>query len=194
MSSTTTVTATSRYNSFRPCPASLSRSRLNQSPQPRQLHGSVTCQTGSAVNPNMSSAAYYGQRVVPYKTMASNRNSYNVAEMDRWSAARDTQNWQDNYHAYPIQSSGQQRQQYQPPHVSMQTRQATSNTVSRQPTRPSTPNSTQSSQTASIGTVGGDAQSMVLHSMQIPARISPNGGNLADFAAQVSQFISPNPQ
>lgn len=187
MSSTTTVTATSRYNNFRPFPGSLNRSRLDQFPQPHQLDKPVTYKTGSPVYSNMSSAAtYYGQRVAPYDTMASNRDAYNVAQMDRWSAARDTQNWQDGYQAYQSQSSGQSRQQYQPPHVPFQARQATSNTTSRQPTRPSTPNSTHSSQTASIGTVGGDAQSMVMHSMQIPARISPKGGSLADFAAQVS--------
>lgn len=190
MSSTTTVIATYRQNSLQPFPAS--RSRLDQFPPARQLDRRPTNKTSSVAHPNMSSAtAYYGQRVVPYEAMTSSRDTYNVAQMDRWSAARDTQTWQDGYQAYSVQNSGQPRQQYQqPPHVPLQARQATSNIVSRQPTRPSTPNSTHSSQTALGSTLGGDAQSMVLHSMQIPARISTKGGNLADFAAQVSQPLT----
>lgn len=195
MSLTATVTATSQPNSFRPGPPSPNRSRLNRSPQPRQPHRSVTHQTGSAVNPNMSSAAAYpGQRAVPYNTMASNRDAYKVAPIDRWEAAREIQDfaWRNAHQPYPPQTSGQQRQQYQPTHVPLQPRQATSsNTVTRQSTRAPTPSSTHSTQAASsAGTLNGDAQSMVMHSMQIPARISPKGGNLADFAAQVS----PNPK
>lgn len=186
MSTTTTVIATSRYNSFRPFPGSSNRGRLEHFPQTHQLDEHATRKTESGAQPNMSSAAaYYGQRVAPYESMASSRDSYNVAQVDRWSAARDPQNWQDSYQSYPVQTSGQSRQQYQPPHVPFQGRQATSNTVCRQPTRPTTPNSAHSSQAASVGTLG-DAQSMVLHSMQIPARISSKSGSLADFAAQVS--------
>jgi hypothetical protein len=33
-----------------------------------------------------------------------------------------------------------------------------------------------------------DSDSLVYHSLQIPKCISPSGGNLADFAAQVSVF------
>lgn len=187
MSSTTTITATSRQNNFRPLPRSLNRSRLDQLPLLDQPDKSVTHKTASPVHANMSSAAtYYGQRVATCETVASNRDAYNAAQMDRWSAAKDAQNWQDNYQAYKAQFTTQSRQQHQPSHNPFQARQATSNTVSRQTTRPSTPNSSHSSQPASISTVGGDAQSMVLHSMQIPARISSKGGNLADFAAQVS--------
>lgn len=57
---------------------------------------------------------------------------------------------------------------------------------SRHSTRPSTPNSvvTLASQQEE-GTSRRDS-AMVLHSLEIPACISPKGGNLADFAAQVS--------
>lgn len=195
MSSTAIVTATSQHTSIRPFPASLSKSRLNQASQPHPLDRRTTYKTGSAINSNMSStAAYYGQRAAPFETMASSRDSFNLAQVDRWSSTREPPNWQENYQAYSAQNSSQSRQQYQQQQIPLQTRQASSSTISRQPTRPSTPNSGHSSQTAgSGGTLTGDAQSMVLHSMQIPARISPKGGNLADFAAQVSKRTKPKP-
>lgn len=185
MSSTATVLSTFPQNSFRFLANSTNESRFSPLPRPHQSDRSAAHKTGFAAISNMSSAAYYGQRVAPHETMASGRDPYNVAQMDRWSVTRETPNWQDGYHAYPIQNSSQQRQQYQPPHVPLQSKQASSNTVSRQTTRPSTPNSTHSSQAASVTTLGADAQSMVLHSMQIPKCISPKAGNLADFAAQV---------
>lgn len=188
MSSTTTIIATPQHNGFRLSPGLSNRSQLGQISYTYQQERLVrAAKSGLVSHHNMSSAAtYYGQRAVPYETGAPSRDSYNLAQVERWATARDTQNWQDNCQAYPAQSQGQQRQQYQPPQIPSQARHVsnnnTSHTISRQPTRPSTPNSARSSQTAATT---GDSQSMVLHSMQIPACISPKGGNLADFAAQV---------
>lgn len=62
--------------------------------------------------------------------------------------------------------------------------------ASRYSTRSTTP-------AGEAGTAGDDAgtasrrssQSLIHHSLQIPIRINPNGGNLADFAAQVGQLL-----
>lgn len=58
---------------------------------------------------------------------------------------------------------------------------------SRHSTTPSTPLSGPMA-AADEATASRDA-TMVLHSLRIPACISPKGGNLADFAAQVSNFL-----
>lgn len=61
---------------------------------------------------------------------------------------------------------------------------ASISSTSRHSTRPSTPQSGPMT-AAEQATATRDA-TMVLHSLQIPTCISPRGGNLADFAAQVS--------
>lgn len=146
-------------------------------------------------HPEMSSAAYYGQRPVGYETGGSSREPFSsmTTAGRSWATAKDSQNWHEDYPPYsqPGQAP-QQRQQYQPP-SQQQTRHAVGHTVlhtmsygvSRQSTRQSTPNSTHSSHPASGSSTNGDSQSMVMHSLQIPSRISKAGGNLADFSAQV---------
>ena len=57
---------------------------------------------------------------------------------------------------------------------------------SRQSTRPSTPNSAVTLASQQEDGTSNRGSAMVLHSLEIPACISPKGGNLADFAAQVS--------
>ena len=59
--------------------------------------------------------------------------------------------------------------------------------TARPATRPATPSSVKSvqSQSDDASTAARDA-GMVLHNLQIPTCISPNGGDLADFTAQVS--------
>lgn len=110
-----------------------------------------------------------------------------------WSSSKDSQNWHGEISPYSQQGqASQQRQSFQPSaqqparYAAVQTMpHTTSYTVSKQSTRQSTPNSTHSSYPASGASTNGDSQSMVLHSLQIPTRISKTGGNLADFSAQV---------
>lgn len=143
-------------------------------------------------HPEMSSAAYY--RAAGYETGGPSRDSYNSMSGSRsWATGKTAQAWQGEYPSYS-QNQAQQRQQQQQQfqqQVPVQVRHTvahhtTSQATGRQTARQSTPNSTHSSHHAS-GTLsnGGDAQSMVMHSLQIPSRISTKGGNLADFAAQV---------
>lgn len=63
-------------------------------------------------------------------------------------------------------------------------------TVSQPPTRPATPSSATSAKSEAF-IKKRDAR-MVLHDLQIPTCISPNGGDLADFTAQVSSPRSQN--
>lgn len=145
-----------------------------------------------AFRTEMSSTAYYGQRPMSYETGPS-RDPYvhTAAPVQRsWANGRDGQSWQEDYHQASSSQNQQQQRQYQASQqiqVQPQARLPVSGTashVSRHSTRPSTPNSGHSSHTASGTSTSGDA-SMVKHSLQIPARISPKGGNLADFSAQV---------
>lgn len=150
------------------------------------------CSSHRRQHPEMSSAAYYGQRPMAYATGGSGRDvrSSISAPIGRsWATAKDTQAWPEDYQSYSQQEQAQQqRQQHQAP--TQHARQSVSHTmpytVTRQSTRHSTPNSTHSSYQASAVSTNGDSQSMVMHSLQIPSRISKTGGNLADFSAQVS--------
>ncbi|KAI1487559.1 hypothetical protein F5X96DRAFT_141242 [Biscogniauxia mediterranea] len=60
---------------------------------------------------------------------------------------------------------------------------------SRHSTRPSTPASTGSLSVHSEGTVSKRESTMVMHSLQLPHCISPRGGSLDDFAAQMTCFF-----
>lgn len=90
----------------------------------------------------------------------------------------------------PSQQQQQQQQQHQNAQAFAQSRAPVAASVvpqlskSRQSTRSSTPQSGPM-MSADPSTATRDA-TMVLHSLQIPACVSPRGGNLADFAAQVS--------
>lgn len=171
--------------------------RLSSVPSDRSWseHAQSTRPSNRRYHPEMSSAAYFGQRPVGYETGGSNREPYSsMPTAGRpWTISKDPQNWHEDYPSYSQQGQvPQQRQQYQPP-PQQQARHSVSHTmphtvpfgVSRQSTRQSTPNSTHSSHPASGTSTNGDSQSMVLHSLQIPSRISKGAGNLADFSAQV---------
>ncbi|KAI1503344.1 hypothetical protein F5X99DRAFT_112500 [Biscogniauxia marginata] len=90
------------------------------------------------------------------------------------------------------QAYHQQQQQQQPPpqthSVSTMAPQPTS-APSRHSTRPSTPASTSTLSVHSEGTVSRRESTMVMHSLQLPSCISPHGGNLDDFAAQMTCFF-----
>lgn len=205
MSSTTTVLS-SQHNTLRLSPALSNRGQLRINYTPYQVQRPQgTAESGQlrlhASRPEMSSTAYYGQRPVSYETGPS-RDSYvhAAAPVQRsWANGRDGQSWQDDYHqASSTQNHHHQQQQQrqyqssQQAHVPPQARLPVSGSashVSRHSTRPSTPNSGYSSHTASATSTSGDA-SMVKHSLQIPTRISPKGGNLADFSAQVGVTAS----
>lgn len=175
--------------------------RKRQTPYPvRRTHPTTQSEQGGldASQPSMSSAAYYGQRPVGYETGKS-RDSYlhqAPSSQRSWATLGDGQSWPQDYKS----SSEAQAFPYQPPRSSSHQVQIASQShlpvstsaaahVTRYSTRPSTPNSTHSSHSASGTMVNGDdsrgLDSMVKHSLQIPARISAKGGNLADFAAQV---------
>lgn len=199
MSSTTTVLS-SQPHTFRFSPALSNRSQFRirqpsyqvQQPQRTAEPGQPSFDTSRS---DMSSTAYYGQRPVSYETGAS-RDSYVHAAAPgqrSWATGRDGQAWQEDCHQATSSQNHQQQQQrqYQSSQqiqVAPQARLSVSGPathVSRHSTRPSTPNSGYSSHTASATSTSGDA-SMVKHSLQIPTRISPKGGNLADFSAKVS--------
>ncbi|KAI1868344.1 hypothetical protein JX265_007167 [Neoarthrinium moseri] len=63
--------------------------------------------------------------------------------------------------------------------------------ASRHSTRPSTPSSTTTSHSQAHfeGTVSRKDSSMVMHSLKLPSCISPNGGNLDEFAALMTCFF-----
>lgn len=68
---------------------------------------------------------------------------------------------------------------------------AQANPKSRQPTGPSTPlQETTISVPPSKAAAPRPSETLVYHSLQIPSCITPEGGNLADFAAQVRQAPS----
>lgn len=197
MSSTTTVLS-SQQHTFRFSPAHSNRSQFRNQPSYQAQRPHRTAEPGQpkfdTSRSEMSSTAYYGQRPVSYESGAS-RDPYvhaGAPVQRSWATGRDGQTWQEDYHqASSSQNHHQQQQrQYQSSQqtqVAPQARLSVSGPVShvsRHSTRPSTPNSGYSSHTASATSTSGDA-SMVKHSLQIPARISPKGGNLADFSAQV---------
>ncbi|KAI0016125.1 hypothetical protein F4780DRAFT_710832 [Xylariomycetidae sp. FL0641] len=64
-----------------------------------------------------------------------------------------------------------------------------SSASSRYSTRPSTPGSTSSASVHSEGTVSRRDSTMVMHSLQLPSCISPNGGSLDEFAALMTCFF-----
>lgn len=196
MSSTTTIATASRQRSFRLSPVSSSRIQLKQIPYPHQRQAAHSGERGLGSLFEMSSAAYYGQRSMGYEAGPPDPEPYGYsAPVTRsWANGRGAQNWSEDYQSYS-QPQVAQRQQYQPPQqqqVLAQTRQAAppASYASRQSTRPTTPTSTHSSHTLSSVSANADAQSMVMHSLQIPARISSKAGNLAEFSAQVSYLYS----
>lgn len=183
-----TLISTNSHHGFRLPPATSTRCQrqfpvLTHRPidEVSRPTSSLESQLGSKM-----SAIYHGPQAVTYDSRVPTREHHGLAQMERSRPyAQETQSSMENYQRYPSQS---QLQQYQAP-IPPQSRHVVNpptHSVPRQPTRPSTPNSTHSSHTASAATsTNGDAQSMVLHSLQVPTCISPKGGNLADFSAQV---------
>lgn len=184
-----TLVSTTLHHGFRLSPPTSTRCQ-QRLPAPTQyledkVNHSIRSIRGKRPNDEMS-AVYHGPQAVAYNSRTQIREHHGLAQMERSRPyAQEAQTSMENYQRYPSQS---QPQQYQPP-GSLQARHvvdSSSHPASRQSTRPSTPNSTHSSHPASaVNSVNGDSQSMVLHSLQIPTCISPKGGNLAAFAAQV---------
>ncbi|KAK6949788.1 hypothetical protein Daesc_008109 [Daldinia eschscholtzii] len=79
--------------------------------------------------------------------------------------------------------------QYQQHYPSQTMVSQQSRSSSRPSTRPTTPASTGTLSTHSEGTVSKKDSTMVTHSLQLPTCISPNGGNLDDFAALMTCFF-----
>lgn len=94
---------------------------------------------------------------------------------------------------YPLQPQYQQPQPHYQQQALPQGRSRASHSTttsqpsrSRPPTRPATPSSaTMSTKSQSDAVTAARDAGMVLHNLQIPTCISPNGGDLADFTAQV---------
>ncbi|KAI1134860.1 hypothetical protein F5Y05DRAFT_416755 [Hypoxylon sp. FL0543] len=86
--------------------------------------------------------------------------------------------------AYPPHQS-----QYQPPHLAQAVVSQQPHISSRPPTRPTSPASTGSLSARSEGTVSKKDSTMVTHNLELPSCISPNGGNLDDFAALMTCFF-----
>jgi hypothetical protein len=79
-------------------------------------------------------------------------------------------------HSLPSTAPPPQQQRQQQPQFSH----------SSPPAGPATPSSVKSAQSQSDAATAARDAGMVLHNLQIPACISPKGGDLADFTAQVS--------
>ena len=184
-----TLTATILNNGFR-FPPTRSSSCQNRTPlSSNRFAGKAAHRpTGSlGTHPgHKMSAVYHGPQAVAYESRLPAHEHHTLAQIERSRPyAQEVHNGVDNYDRHLSQSHFQQYQPQIPPQVRHLVNSA-SHPGSRLPTRPSTPNSTHSSHPASgTNSANGDVQSMVLHSLQVPARISPKGGNLADFAAQV---------
>lgn len=189
------VSTTLHHHGFRLSPPTPTRCQKRFFFPPRQPIDVVAHHANTSLGTQSEykmSAVYHGPQAVAYGSRVPTREHHGLAQMERSRPyAQEAQTGMESYQRYPSQS---QLQQYQPP-VPLQARHVvnpSSHPVSRQPTRPSTPNSTHSSHTASAAnSTNGDTQSMVLHSLQVPACISPKGGNLADFSAQVRYFKAP---
>ncbi|RYP52092.1 hypothetical protein DL768_002642 [Monosporascus sp. mg162] len=85
----------------------------------------------------------------------------------------------------PQQHAQYQQQLYLPPALGSQP----PSTSSRHSTRPPTPTSTCTIAAHSEGTVSRRDSTMVTHNLQLPSCISPNGGNLDEFAATMTCFF-----
>jgi hypothetical protein len=97
------------------------------------------------------------------------------------------QHQQYPHHPHPQQQQQPQYQtQAQPGSSLVPTSSHPRSGASKSSTRPSTPSSTATSHSQHEGTVSKSSSTMVTHSLQLPSCISPNGGNLDDFAALVS--------
>lgn len=185
-----TLTSTILNNGFRSSPP---RSSNYQKWTPLSSHrfaGKVAHRStgGLGTHPGYKmSAVYHGPQAVAYDSRLPAHEHHSLAQIERSRPyAQEAHNGMESYDRYPAQNHYQQYQPQAAPHARHLVNSA-SHPGSRLPTRPSTPNSTHSSHPASgTNSANGDAQSMVLHSLQVPACISPKGGNLADFAAQVS--------
>ncbi|RYP00851.1 hypothetical protein DL763_000576 [Monosporascus cannonballus] len=97
----------------------------------------------------------------------------------------------DALHQFPrVEQQPQQHAQYQqqiylPPTLGPQP----PSTSSRHSTRPSTPSSTCTIAAHSEGTISRRDSTMVTHNLQLPSCISPDGGNLDEFAATMTCFF-----
>lgn len=185
-----TLTATILNNGFRSSPPRHSSCQKRTPLYSQRIAGKFAHRsTGSlGAHPGYKmSAVYHGPQAVAYESRLPAHEHHTLAQIERSRPyAQESHNGMENYERHPAQNHFQQYQSQVPPQARHLVNSA-SHPGSRLPTRPSTPNSTHSSHPASgTNSANGDAQSMVLHSLQVPACISPKGGNLADFAAQVT--------
>lgn len=185
-----TLTATILNNGFRYSPPRSSTYQKRTPLSSQRFAGKVAHRTTGSLGTHPGykmSAIYHGPQAVAYESRLPTHEHHTLAQIERSRPyAQEAHNGMENYERHPAQNHFQQY----PSQVHQQARHlvnSASHPGSRLPTRPSTPNSTHSSHPASgTNSTNGDAQSMVLHSLQVPACISPKGGNLADFAAQVN--------
>lgn len=184
-----TLTSTILNNGFRSSPPRSSNYQ-QRTPFSQRFAGKFAPRATSSLGTHPGykmSAVYHGPQAVAYDSRLPAHEHHTLAQIERSRPyAQDAHNAMENYDRHPAQNHFQQYQPQVPPQARHLVNSA-SHPGSRLPTRPSTPNSTHSSHPASgTNSANGDAQSMVLHSLQVPACISPKGGNLADFAAQVN--------
>lgn len=93
------------------------------------------------------------------------------------------------YGRYPTVQQNQHQYQHQIP--ASQTLHAPLHSTPSDRSAKSTPASVVSAKDAALSRRSSEA--LIYHSLQIPRCISPSGGSLADFAAQVSQILSKEP-
>lgn len=185
-----TLTATILNNGFRFSPPRSSSCQKRTPLSSQRFAGKVAHRTTGSLGTHPGykmSAIYHGPQAVAYESRLPAHEHHTLAQIERSRPyAQEAHNSMENYDRHPAQNHFQQYQS-QVPQQARHLVNSASHPGSRLPTRPSTPNSTHSSHPASgTNSANGDAQSMVLHSLQVPACISPKGGNLADFAAQVN--------
>ncbi|OIW22739.1 hypothetical protein CONLIGDRAFT_552219, partial [Coniochaeta ligniaria NRRL 30616] len=96
---------------------------------------------------------------------------------------------QEHAHQPQYQQAYSHHQQQTQPQRHTRASHSTTNSqpsTSRPPTRPTTPSSAMSGKSQSDAATAARDAAMVLHNLQIPTCISPNGGDLADFTAQIT--------
>ncbi|KPM35015.1 hypothetical protein AK830_g11548 [Neonectria ditissima] len=183
--------------------AALPPSRIDLPKLPPLTHGIAFLGSGLRTPPVDEMSTAFQPALASYDSHAM--HSYPAAApqaaRSKMAAMNDSRNAQ--YYQYPVQQQPQQSQQLQPlavpqvfqapsivqPSVSSvsSVTQPQSGLVSRQTTNPSSPSSgtiTSSQREGSTSRRG--SETLIYHSLQIPKCISPAGGNLADFAAQMT--------
>lgn len=162
---------------------------LEKSTEPSQSSGATVLSSGLRTPPaDEMGTTYHAPNLAPYENHNVSLPGYPsaLAQADRTrTVLSDIHGGLSNSSRY---STHNQNQPHSQTRIVTTSSNSTAQPSSRHSTRPSTP--TASSSKITMAPEGKplrrDSLSLTLHSMAIPSCISPSGGNIADFAAQVS--------